>query len=107
MIEILTYESEAGKVIAENPNMLIPYYIMASYAYYVEDDPIFTDSFYDEMAKTILEWWDNIDHYHKSYLNKDALNAGSYLGNYPPIIETALESFRNEIHTRGNPRKRI
>ena len=27
----------------ENPNMLIPYYLMHSYLYYVEDNPIVSD----------------------------------------------------------------
>jgi hypothetical protein len=105
-MEILKFETKASDVIAENPNMMVPYYIMASYAYYVKDEPIFSDSFYDYLAKTILEVWDMIEHRHKSYLNKDTLMAGSYIGDYPSIIEGALESLKNEIQPRSRSRKR-
>lgn len=67
---------------------------MASYAYYVQDDPIFTDGFYDGLAKQILVNWDNITHRHRDVLCKDDLEAGSFLGEYPSIIEGALASLR-------------
>lgn len=98
-------ETVAAGIISDNPNMMIPHYIMASYAYYVQDDPIYSDAFYDQLAKTILEVWDSINHPHKEYLNKDALRAGSYLGEYPAIIEGALNELR-EIHSRNRSRKR-
>lgn len=98
-------EKVAAEIISDNPNMIIPHYIMASYAYYVQDDPLYSDGFYDEMAKTILECWDMLDHRHKEYLDKDALSAGSYLGEYPTIIEGAIDEYR-EIHTRNRSRKR-
>ena len=75
-------------------NMYVPWYIMAAYAYYVDDDPIMEDALFDKIAKRILEHWDEIEHRHKSYLNKDMLVAGTYLGDYPPQIEGALQSVR-------------
>lgn len=84
----------AAEIFAKNVNMMVPYYLMASYAYYREDDPIFTDAFYDTLAKNMLAQWDNITHYHKAVINKDALAAGSFLGEYPSIIEGALKSLR-------------
>lgn len=74
--------------------MSVPYYLMASYAYYVEDDPIFSDGFYDTLAKTILDNWDTITHRHRDVLSKDALEAGSFLGEYPSIVEGAVKSLR-------------
>lgn len=74
--------------------MAVPYYLMASYAYYIQDDPIFTDGFYDTLAKRILDNWDNITHWHKNVLNKDDLEAGSFLGEYPGIVQGALASLR-------------
>ena len=68
-------------LISVNDNMAIPYYLMASYAYYKEDDPIFSDDFYDMLSKKILNNWDTIEHYHKHLLDKDSLSAGTYLGN--------------------------
>ena len=37
-------------LISVNDNMAIPYYLMASYAYYKEDDPLFSDDFYDILS---------------------------------------------------------
>jgi hypothetical protein len=75
-------------------NMYVPWYLMAAYAYYVEDDPILEDSTFDKMAKRILDHWDEIDHPHKKYLNKDMLKAGTFSGDYPTRVKGALDSVR-------------
>lgn len=99
-------DKHAKKIFKENVNKMIPWYLMGSYAYYKQDNPIFSDSFYDEMAKTILERWDDIEHYHKQLINKDDLLAGSYLGEYPSIVEGALDSLRDKYYTKtGRLRK--
>ena len=87
-------DDHAAEIFAKNINMMVPYYLMASYAYYVEDDPIFSDAFYDNLAKTILAVWDSIEHRHKHILNTDMLEAGSFVGEYPSIVSGALESLR-------------
>ena len=78
-----------------NVNMYIPWYIMAAYAYYVEDNPILEDTTFDKMSQRILEHWDAIEHRHKDCLSKDMLEAGTYLGDYPPQIEGAVASVRD------------
>jgi len=99
-------DKHAKTIFDENVNRLVPWYLIGSYAYYVEDNPIFSDAFYDGMAKTILERWDEIEHYHKELLGKDALEAGSYLGEYPSIIPGALSSVRDKYYTKtGRLRK--
>jgi hypothetical protein len=95
MLQKFMFDSHADTLIKNNINMSVPYYLMASYAYYVEDDPIFSDAFYDELAKTILAEWDNITHRHRDVIDKEALEAGSFLGKYPSIIEGALKSLRD------------
>jgi len=87
-------DDHAAKLFVKNINMMVPYYLMASYAYYKQDDPIFSDAFYDDMAKTMLACWDDIDHRHKEYITKDDLTGGTFLGKYPTIVEGALESLR-------------
>ena len=77
---------------------------MASYAYYVEDDPIFSDAFYDNLAKTILDNWDTITHRHRDVLSKDALEAGSFLGEYPSIVEGAVKSLREQPKPVAKPK---
>jgi hypothetical protein len=43
------------------------------------------------MGKTMLERWDDINHYHKHLITVDDLAAGTYLGDYPSIVKGALE----------------
>lgn len=78
-----------------NPNLMVPWYLMASYAYYVEDDPILSDHTFDELAKNILEKWYDINHYHKHLLSTDDLKAGSYLGEYPERVKGGLKHVRS------------
>jgi len=93
----MIYDKRVIRIITNNINMTVPFYLMASYAYYEEDDPILSDDFYDKLAKNILERWDNIEHYHKHLLSKDALEAGSYIGKYPSIVSGALENLRKTV----------
>ena len=76
-------------------NMYVPWYMMAAYAYYVEDDPILSDTMFDKMAKRMLELWDQIEHPHKKYLSEDMLKAGTFIGEYPSRIKGALDSVRD------------
>ena len=69
-------------------------YLMCSYAYYKEDDPLISDAEFDELAKWLLENWDNVDHRHKVYITKYDLTAGTFLGKYPSMVPGAVKSFR-------------
>ena len=40
-------------------------YLMCSYAYYVEDNPLISDEEFDSLAQWLLEHWDAVDHPHK------------------------------------------
>jgi hypothetical protein len=80
----------------DNLNLTVPWYLMAAYAYYVEDRPILSDSIYDRLAKKMLEYWDIIDHFHKDNLNKEMLEAGTYLGEYPTRVKFAVQALRGK-----------
>lgn len=71
-------------------------YLMCAYAYYVEDSPLISDAEFDELAKFILENYDAIDHPHKGRLTKHDLKAGTFLGNYPPMVIGAVYSYREK-----------
>ena len=89
-----TYDDRAAEIFADNINMMVPWYLMAAYAYYEQDDPILSDSFFDDLAKTLLAVWDDVEHRHKSYITVDMLNAGTYVGKYPGIVKGAVEELR-------------
>jgi NAD-dependent DNA ligase len=73
-------------------------YLMAAHAYYVDDDPIISDWEFDNLAKYLLDNYNDIKHPHKSLISEDDLRAGTYLGPYPEIVKGALNRFRrNEM----------
>jgi len=82
------------EIIETNKNMMVPWYLMAAYGYYVQDNPILSDSFFDKLAKRMLNDWDNIEHQHKDNITKSDLEAGTFLGKYPSRVEDALKSLR-------------
>ena len=88
------FDKECQDVVDVNINMTIPWYIMASYAYYEEDNPILSDSVFDNLVKKTLAGWDSIEHIHKDSLSLDMLHAGTYSGKYPSRIKPALDSLR-------------
>lgn len=70
-------------------------YLMCAYAYYVEDNPLISDTEFDELAKYILANYDEINHMHKHLVTKGDLEAGTYLGEYPQMVIGAVRSYRN------------
>lgn len=87
-------DSECMQLIDSNINLMIPWYLMAAYAYYKEDDPIISDLMFDNLAKKIYNNWEDIEHTHKYLIKKDDLLAGTYLGEYPSIVSGALDEVR-------------
>lgn len=88
------FDKYAQKIIDDNPNMMVPWYLIAAYAYYVEDEPVVSDRFYDQLAEDLLLNYRFINHFHKHYITEDMLKAGTYLGDYPSIIEGAVRHLR-------------
>ena len=70
-------------------------YLMCSYAYYVEANPLVSDAEFDQLAKDILKDWETIEHQHKHLISKHDLEAGTYLGKYPTIVKGAVSSYRS------------
>ena len=77
-----------------NINMTVPWFLMAAYAYYVEDQPILSDASFDRMVHRMIDNWDKIEHRHKELITLDQLKAGTYLGEYPPMIAGAVKEIR-------------
>ena len=87
-------DEQCIQIISSNINMCVPWYIMAAYAYYVEDNPLLEDYTYDRLATKMINHWDEIEHFHKHFLNKDMLQAGTYLGEYPSRVKDAVVALR-------------
>jgi NAD-dependent DNA ligase len=80
----------------ENPNMMVPWYLMAAYSYYEKDDPILSDGLFDALAKRMLECWNDIDHWHKDLITTEDLEAGTLLArNFPERVKGAVKHLRS------------
>jgi len=61
----------------DNPNMLVPYYLIHSYLYYEKDNPIVSDEEYDRICKMLYESYDTVKHCHKHLIDKESLLSGT------------------------------
>ena len=71
----------------KNINMLVPDYLMYSYAYYQENESLIEDSEYDQICQDLITNWRDITHWHKPLVNLESLKAGTgYDIKYPPRV---------------------
>ena len=77
----LLHDEECLGVVLGKPNMLVPWYLMASHAYHCLDCPIISDGLYDEICRRLDAEWDAITHHHKVYIKREFLRhcSGHYL----------------------------
>ena len=59
------------------PNSMVPWWLMASYAYYHHDMSIISDGLYDQLARDIQTNWASLDHPRKRLITEEHLQAGS------------------------------
>lgn len=81
------------------PNMLVPYFMMAAFAYEELGDPFLTDGGWDWLCSTLDARWDEVAHRHKHLIDRDALATGtaSYLvGRFPTIVRDAAKTLMSE-----------
>ena len=61
----------------DNPNMLVPYYLMSCYLYYECDKNVLSDTQFDTLCKRLLDNWDSINHIHKHLIDRRVPNGYS------------------------------
>lgn len=90
--DVATYDRIARHLADQNDNMLVPWWLMASHAYYDLDDPFLSDECYDWLTRRLDERWDQVEHWHKHLIDRDALRAGTgyqLAGKMPTRIKNA------------------
>lgn len=84
------------KKILFNAHLLVPWWIMAAYAYDVDDDPIISDGLFDHIAERLTNEWDEIEHWHKDLLDKTLLKSSIAInGKWPSRAIGSLEWLRS------------
>lgn len=73
----MNLDKKAKNLLEGNPNMMVPWFLMASYLYYHENESMFSDGYYDTLSKELLLKWDQVEHSHKHLIEVDDLMAGS------------------------------
>ena len=72
----------------DNPNAMLSWFLIASYAYYVIGDRIMEDSQFDRIVKILKDSWDSVDHPHKHLVTQSHLSAGTgYDIAFPTIVK--------------------
>ena len=108
----MTFDALMRREVDAKPDVGVPWYLMASYAYYWEDDPILSDDAFDQLGKELRARWPEVKHWHKGLLSEDELRAGSCLlgkDKYPQITVSALKHLRREYTsgTKGRSKRRL
>ena len=92
------YDAECLKAIEDAPNTSVAWWLMASYQYYIKDDPILSDGVYDAISNYITDNWGRITHRHKSLLLSPEVcrSSGHHLNaeDYPQIAVHAVKTLR-------------
>ncbi len=82
-------ENKAMTAIGKSRNMLVPWYLIGSYAYYVLDTPVLTDATFDEICRMLDDEWDDVDHMHKPWISRGDLSAGTRMSTLYPSMAKA------------------
>lgn len=86
-------EKLCKEAVERSPHLLVPWYLMTSYLYYVEDQSVISDKMFDNICRRLLSEWDTIDHPHKNLVSKESLIAGTGFnitaGQYPLMTKSA------------------
>lgn len=93
-------DQQARESFKKSKNTTISWMIAASYAYYILDRPILSDSVFDGMCKYVYDHWDELEHQHKHlFTREDAQNGSLYaltMMDYPNIVKNTVEIMLNE-----------
>lgn len=106
----MNHDAMMWRAIDGRPNMLVPLYILASYAYYHLDRPVLSDGAFDELALALLANWSAIDHRHKHLITLDAVRAGTLLldeADYPGMAKGAARDLIAALDGAQNSKSSI
>ena len=69
----------ARLVVGRSRNMLVPWFLIAAWAYYVGDVPLLSDAMFDEICRALDAEWNDVEHRHKHLVDRSWLAAGTCL----------------------------
>lgn len=88
----MSIETYMWDCIEKCPGAMVAWYLMNSYLYYELDRPVVSDAAYDKLCRMLYDHWDDVDHWHKPYVNRESLLAGTgFQLVYPERTKSAAE----------------
>ncbi|MCA2979548.1 MAG: hypothetical protein INH37_14830 [Myxococcaceae bacterium] len=98
----MNHDVKCRLAITRSVNLVVPWWLMASYLYYCKDTSILSDAQFDELGVILAERWDAIEHPHKHLIKPDLTKSGFYLkeADYPLICRSAAERLAAELETK-------
>ena len=100
-------DAQCRNAIGSNKNLLVAWFLMASYQYYILDQSLISDELFDAVCKELLACWDYVHHMHKHLLLKSDLEAGTghrlKAEDYPEMVKNAA-TFLLPVAHRGKRR---
>lgn len=80
--------------VREDPNLSVPYILMASYTYYYTDKQILTDACFDECCRIFEDNYDMIEHPHKNLIDRGPpVHVWLKENEYPSIVKGAVHEY--------------
>jgi len=94
-------DTMSKKIYDEDLNMLVPWFLMASYAYYRLGVNIMKDSEFDRIANNLKHNWEEVDHMHKHLITLEMLSTSSgYSIKYTNMIKHATLIYIDSLTAR-------
>lgn len=87
-------------LLLRSKNLAVSWWLIASYAYYMRDETLISDEFFDYLTLVIKENFDEIVHVNKDLITEDRLSAGSAfdLRIYPNRVMVCAEQLMDILH---------
>ncbi len=94
-----TPDSRCIRITDQNPSMLVPWWLMASFLYYHEDISLLSDELFDAISETLKDKYDELDHPHKHLIQKEFTKSGFYLKyeDYPGMCKGGAKHLVKEF----------
>jgi hypothetical protein len=79
----------------------LSWYLIASYGYYIADNPIMTDEQYDKLGRRLMKERSGVNHPHKKLLRVTNNNISAFqIKKYPLIVQGAYHSLFKKLRER-------
>ena len=98
----MTLDDKVEQLVSKNKHLLVPWYLILSYAYYHRDVSLVSDELYDRICRDLLNALSSFDieHRHMGLCDLDALVAGTAFQlpetDYPSMAVSCAKQFIKE-----------